>query len=46
MQVDILAHAYAQRRSNKGAQGVDGQNFADIDAGRNRSENCDKSVRI
>jgi hypothetical protein len=29
---DILAHAYAQCRSNKGAPGADGQNFADIDA--------------
>jgi len=29
---DILAHAYAQCRSNKGAPGVDGQAFADIDA--------------
>jgi hypothetical protein len=29
---DILAHAYAQCRSNKGAPGVDGQNFAYIDA--------------
>ena len=29
---DILAHAYALCRSNKGAAGVDGQNFADIDA--------------
>src|SRR5712692_9907178 len=28
---DILAHAYAQCRSNKGAPGVDGQDFADID---------------
>ena len=27
----ILAHAYAQCRSNKGAPGVDGQDFADID---------------
>ena len=27
---DILAHAYAQ--SNKGAPGVDGQDFADIEA--------------
>ena len=27
---DILAHAYAQCRSNKGAPGVDGQEFADI----------------
>jgi hypothetical protein len=26
---DILAHAYAQCRSNKGAPGVDGQEFAD-----------------
>jgi retron-type reverse transcriptase len=29
---DILAYAYALCRSNKGAPGVDGQNFADIDA--------------
>jgi len=29
---DTLAHAYAQCRSNKGAPGVDGQNFADIEA--------------
>jgi hypothetical protein len=29
---DILALAYAQCRSNKGAQGVDGQDFAEIDA--------------
>ncbi len=29
---DILVHAYAQCRSNKGAPGVDGQDFADIDA--------------
>ena len=29
---DILAHAYAQCHSNKGAPGVDGQDFADIDA--------------
>ncbi len=29
---DILMHAYAQCRSNKGAPGVDGQDFADIDA--------------
>ena len=28
---DILAYAYAQCRSNKGAPGVDGQDFADID---------------
>jgi group II intron reverse transcriptase/maturase len=28
---DILAHAYAQSRSNKGAPGVDGQDFADIE---------------
>src|SRR5246500_1723652 len=26
---DILAHAYAQCRSNKGAPGIDGQDFAD-----------------
>jgi RNA-directed DNA polymerase len=29
---DILAHAYALCRSNKGAPGVDGQDFADIKA--------------
>jgi group II intron reverse transcriptase/maturase len=29
---DILAHAYAQCRSNNGAPGVDGQDFADIEA--------------
>jgi group II intron reverse transcriptase/maturase len=29
---DILAHAYAQCRSNKGAPGIDGQEFADIEA--------------
>ncbi len=28
---DILAHAYAQCRSNKGAPGVDGQDFGDIE---------------
>lgn len=28
---DVLAHAYAQCRSNKGAPGVDGQHFADIE---------------
>jgi RNA-directed DNA polymerase len=29
---DILAHAYTQCRSNKGAPGVDGQEFADVEA--------------
>jgi RNA-directed DNA polymerase len=29
---DILAHAYAQCRSNKGAPGVDGQDFLDVEA--------------
>jgi RNA-directed DNA polymerase len=29
---DILAHAYAQCRANKGAPGIDGQDFADIAA--------------
>ena len=29
---DILMHAYAQCRSNKGAPGVDGKDFADIEA--------------
>jgi len=29
---DLLAHAYAQCRSNKGAPGVDGQDFADVEA--------------
>jgi group II intron reverse transcriptase/maturase len=28
---DILAHAYAQCRSNKGAPGVDGQEFAEVE---------------
>ncbi len=28
---DVLAHAYAQCRSNRGAAGVDGQEFADIE---------------
>ena len=40
---DILAHAYAQCRSNKGAPGVDGQNFADIDAFRS-GDLCRKRV--
>src|ERR1700685_1604753 len=29
---DILAHAYAQCRYNKGASGVDGQGFSDVEA--------------
>jgi len=29
--VDILAHAYALCRSNRGAPGVDGQDFADVE---------------
>jgi len=29
---DILAHAYAQCRSNQGAAGVDGQEFVDVEA--------------
>lgn len=29
---DVLAHAWAQCRSNKGAPGVDGQHFADVEA--------------
>jgi group II intron reverse transcriptase/maturase len=29
---DLLAHAWAQCRSNKGAPGVDGQDFADVEA--------------
>jgi group II intron reverse transcriptase/maturase len=34
---DVLAHAYAQCRSNKGAPGVDGQDFAEVEAyGRER----------
>ena len=28
---DILAHAFAQCRANKGAPGVDGQEFADVE---------------
>ena len=31
---DILAHAYAQCRSNEGAPGVDGREFTDIEAYR------------
>jgi RNA-directed DNA polymerase len=29
---DVLVHAYALCRSNKGAPGVDGRDFADIEA--------------
>jgi RNA-directed DNA polymerase len=29
---DILAHAYAQCRANQGAPGIDGQDFADVEA--------------
>ena len=29
---DILAHAWAQCRSNRGAPGTDGQDFADVEA--------------
>jgi RNA-directed DNA polymerase len=29
---DILAHAYAQCRSNRAAPGMDGQDFEDIEA--------------
>jgi RNA-directed DNA polymerase len=29
---DVLAHAYAQCRSNKGAPGVDGQDFVEVEA--------------
>ena len=28
---DILIHAFAQCRSNKGAPGIDGQDFADVE---------------
>jgi RNA-directed DNA polymerase len=31
---DVLAHAYAQCRSNKGAPGVDRQDFAEVEAYR------------
>jgi len=37
---DILAHAYAQCRSNKGAPGIDGQDFADIEAYGRSSDGC------
>src|SRR5436190_16624926 len=37
---DILAHAYAQCRSNKGAPGVDGQDFADSYRRQKRSNAC------
>jgi hypothetical protein len=29
---DILAHAYRQCRANRGAPGIDGQDFADVEA--------------
>jgi len=29
---DILAHAYRQRRANRGAPGIDGQDFVDVEA--------------
>ena len=29
---DILEHAYAQCRANRGAPGVDGQDFAEVEA--------------
>ena len=29
---DVLAHAYARCRANKGAGGVDGQSFAEVEA--------------
>src|SRR5207237_9565833 len=29
---DVLAHAWTQCRSNKGAPGVDGQDFVDVEA--------------
>jgi retron-type reverse transcriptase len=29
---DILVHSYAQCRSNRGAPGIDGQDFAEIEA--------------
>jgi hypothetical protein len=35
---DILAHAYAQCRSNKGAPGVDGPDFAHIEAYRSNGD--------
>ena len=35
---DILAHAYAQCRSNKGAAGTDDQDFADVEATSTKSD--------
>ena len=32
LRLNILARAYAQCRSNKGAPGIDGQDFADVEA--------------
>ena len=29
---DVLTYAYAQCRANRGAPGVDGQNFAEVEA--------------
>jgi hypothetical protein len=42
---DILAHAYAQCRSNKGAPGVDGQDFADIEEPHQLRESDDECRR-
>jgi len=43
---DILAHGYAQCRSNKGAPGVDGQGFADIEAPVTRPKPVEQPARI
>jgi hypothetical protein len=38
---DILAHAYAQCRANKGAPGVDGQDFEAVEAYGSRKRMVD-----
>ena len=41
---DILAHAYAQCRPNKGAPAIDGQDFADIEANRPRNRGVEPEI--
>ena len=43
---DILAHAFAQCRSNKGAPGVDGQDFADIEVSRDNLDENGASIWV
>ncbi len=36
IRADILSHAYARVRANKGAPGIDGQTFKDVEAGEGK----------